>query len=572
MHKKFEREAQWIIKKLSLLWPHRSVVVEKANVHCQHILHAMVVEHMDVPYIICYQQHLVTQFFDPAQLWNIQDLHCQWVDLMDMRTRAEKALYKLESSAKKGNTTLLSSTLSSPLIESENHVSKMILSGQYPYQDLPYDQCEIQAFLTFAKLFAGLASRKEALAELATAVAEQKAVGQGKRKFISKRTRVDTLHSLLAGCQASGILGLQRHLGILPAHVANNYNAAAYEASEHLVKNPPEGIDDVIVKLQVSLRQANNKQSDMTTKDGGNQNSLSAPTVIDHRVADSATLMRSFERCAAISLAFEPQLRQLILRDLKNRATIDTDPTKRGKEEICEDPFHELFGIHRLRSKPVDECLFQAPSFETPRNFQNHRDNYQSTIRPQASDPYDTPAPSSIATVGQRPDRNKRSEHRWDTAFRGTTFARIKYGVNKGFLKMNIDLHGLKKATTKLRRSFLTPDHFDKMISGAPLTQESLISGWDELRERVIQRALREYLIPAAKTQLRQELQKAANISIATHCASSLRDLVRFQPWRRGQPSNVDLATLTGMTTTIHNPLNGNMIGGELWVPDDDGC
>ena len=147
--------------------------------------------------------------------------------------------------------------------------------------------------------------------------------------------------------------------------------------------------------------------------------------------------------------------------------------------------------MHRLRGKPVAECFFQGPSFEPDRS----RDPYTAPSA-VATDPYDVPPHSSYETAAtrQRVDHRNKPPLRYDTAFRGTTYARVRMGVAKGHIKATINLPRMDEALQKLRRAYLTEDHYSRLARGAPLTQESIFAGWDAMRERVVQRVLREYV------------------------------------------------------------------------------
>ena len=553
----FADEAEWVMRQLALRWPQHAATLpaDSANVYCANILHAMVTEHLEVPYIATYRrQH--AQHFIPQQLWDIQDLHCEWVALQKLSTRVKRGLRRVDDAATKALQTSSSSSSSSPEngAAEDLFVSRMVVAGQYAYQMLPAEAEELQAYLDFSDIFSDLATpaRAKQVAQDAEAAAETNGVatqsGRRKKKGAgSKRSQLDSHRKFLAKCQTAGLLGLQRLLGLLPAQVTDNYEAAGYNSSQHVVANDPTPVAAALAALQEKLK---------------NEAAVAPAGQKLHRYAsaDTETLLKALERCVALSLAHEPRLRVQLLRDLKEMATLDTDPTARGAAEICEDPFNEFFGVHRLRGKPVAECYYQAPGFEPPRY--NHSLASSGAVSGPPADPYDMPPHSSAATAGQRKDYRNKPVTRSDTAFRGTTYARVRLGVAKGLLRTAVHLQNLDRVVDRLRRAFLTPDHYERLQRGAPLSPESVAAGWDELRERVVQRVVREYLAPVAVAQLQQRLLKESHASVAAHCAATARSLVRHQPVR--PPQNPS-------TVTLPHPGNGGMPGGPLWVYDDVG-
>ena len=527
----FTAEAQWVVQQLASKWPFHALP-EGAVETCARILNAIAVEHVEVPYIMTYRSQHAKHFL-PAQLWAIQDLHEEWCATQELSQVVSRALQSLDAAATQTIETqdngAATSDGSAKATNSNVYVSRMLVAGQYPYQLLPSDKKNLRVYLNFIKMFDGLT---------ASTVAEASKTSNLRRQGNSARGKLNANRNFLVQCHTAGVLGLQHHLGIYPGQVASNYEAVGYQAAPPtVVVNVQSGLDDLIAELC-----SENRTVEGTSK------------FRDFADADGA--MRAFEKSCALFLAYEPRLRSLVIHDLITGATLNTEPTTRGVEEISNDPFHHLFGVHRLRGKPVEECWYQAPSFEAPRHIPG------SFGAPDVKDPYDTPPPSSAATAGQRVDRRNKPEPRWDTALRGTTYARVRQGVEKGYLKVDIQLQTVDKAINKLRQAFLTPKHFQLILQDAPVSQESKMAGWDEFRERVVQRTIREYLAPAAKATLREKLTTESETSIATHCASVVRDLVRYQPSRPAQH-------LPGVT--LPHTLNGATLSGALWVQDDVG-
>lgn len=55
----------------------------------------------------------------------------------------------------------------------------------------------------------------------------------------------------------------------------------------------------------------------------------------------------------ALCLSFDPYIVELARNDFYESAVITSNPTERGVREI--DSAHSLFGLHRLRNKPIDD-------------------------------------------------------------------------------------------------------------------------------------------------------------------------------------------------------------------------
>ena len=63
--------------------------------------------------------------------------------------------------------------------------------------------------------------------------------------------------------------------------------------------------------------------------------------------------MRNFARSFAKELASDPFVRETLFQFCWENATISSYPTKAGIKEICSDPTHPFFGVHRFVNKPV---------------------------------------------------------------------------------------------------------------------------------------------------------------------------------------------------------------------------
>ena len=63
--------------------------------------------------------------------------------------------------------------------------------------------------------------------------------------------------------------------------------------------------------------------------------------------------MRNFARSFAKELASDPFVRETLFQFCWENATISSHPTKAGIKEICSDPTHRFFGVHRFVNKPV---------------------------------------------------------------------------------------------------------------------------------------------------------------------------------------------------------------------------
>ena len=63
--------------------------------------------------------------------------------------------------------------------------------------------------------------------------------------------------------------------------------------------------------------------------------------------------MTNFARSFAKELSSDPFVREALSRFCWKHATISSTPTKAGVKEICSDPTHRFFGIHRFVKKPV---------------------------------------------------------------------------------------------------------------------------------------------------------------------------------------------------------------------------
>ena len=70
-------------------------------------------------------------------------------------------------------------------------------------------------------------------------------------------------------------------------------------------------------------------------------------------------MLRAIKTIIACELAAEPNVLQLLRARFRSVATITTEPTERGRQQIT--PFSPLFGLHILRRKPLQDFLGSRP-------------------------------------------------------------------------------------------------------------------------------------------------------------------------------------------------------------------
>ena len=220
--------------------------------------------------------------------------------------------------------------------------------------------------------------------------------------------------------------------------------------------------------------------------------------------------LRGCRYVAAMELAYEPRVRRH-LRDIFRRyAVLSTKPTKKGRDEI--DAFHDYYGLHLIRGKPVKDHfpLEESEAFtrrvgmtaaeinELDREMKKRAKDsclqYLNILKAEST--------GDITVHVHMPMLERFPE--W-----------YKLDTDQFMNRSNQDLHPLMN---ELLRVYMPPD------GDSP--------EWEEERKKVLHFALTNFLLPQFESETRRDLREAATKIGAIAAADNLKELAMEGPYR----------------------------------------
>ena len=218
-----------------------------------------------------------------------------------------------------------------------------------------------------------------------------------------------------------------------------------------------------------------------------------------------------------MELAYEPRVRRCLRDIFRRHAVITTKPTKKGLEEI--DAFHDYYGVHLIRGKPVKDHF---PMDE----------NEAFTRRVGMS------AAEINELDREMKKREKESCLQYLTILKAESTGDISLHVHlpllerysdwwkadneQLFSRSNQDVHPLM---SELLKAYMPPDGD---------TQE-----WEEERKKVLHSALRDFLLPQFEAEMRRDLREAAAQMGVAAAAENLREAAMEGPYRPAAISHI---------------------------------
>lgn len=222
---------------------------------------------------------------------------------------------------------------------------------------------------------------------------------------------------------------------------------------------------------------------------------------------ESTDPLRGCRYVAAMELASEPRIRRYLREIYLKNAVLTTKPTKKGYEAI--DAFHDYFGLHLIRQKPVtdhfllaqDGTLSQKKRLSSSEKKEFHKKMTASCL--QFLNLLKAERSGLISVHIHLPFLH--SEHNW-----------FDMENDKLFARDNQDTHAI---WNELERVYL------------PQNEDTI--DWNEERKKVLHFALMNFLLPHFEMEIRRDLVDTS-MKVGVKVASeSLREMAmegRYRP------------------------------------------
>uniref|UniRef100_A0A7S4IZN9 S1 motif domain-containing protein n=1 Tax=Odontella aurita TaxID=265563 RepID=A0A7S4IZN9_9STRA len=266
--------------------------------------------------------------------------------------------------------------------------------------------------------------------------------------------------------------------------------------------DPTEFASDLVGSGELVLLSTTNQSAA-----GGNEENDAAMT--DREMQDP---LRGCRYVAAMELAYEPRVRRHLRSIYRARAVLSTRPTKRGSDNI--DAFHEHFGLHLLRDKPIKEHFPMEEQEREERRSQGLSPDEQreldEEVRRRERDScvqylnlLKAEAGGDVRVHVHLPFRGPPDERWYD---RDDDFWKSRDGQN------------LSPLLSELERVYLPPD--------------GDADAWNDERKKVLRMALTQFLLPQFESETRRDLRDAAVKVGSESAAESLRVMAMEGPYR----------------------------------------
>jgi transcription elongation factor SPT6 len=218
--------------------------------------------------------------------------------------------------------------------------------------------------------------------------------------------------------------------------------------------------------------------------------------------------LRGCRYVAAMELAYEPRVRRC-LRDIYRRfAVVSTTPTQKGKDEI--DAFHDCYGLHLIKGKPVSD------HFEMGEN---------ETFQRQAGLSF----PEINELNLEMKKREKHSCLQYLQILKAEATGDVVVHIHLPLVEnhdnwyRNTDLfernnHDIRCLFNELEKVYMPSD------SDSP--------EWEEERAKVLKLAIFTFLLPQFEAETRKDLREAAMKLGILDAAESLRTIAMEGPYR----------------------------------------
>lgn len=231
---------------------------------------------------------------------------------------------------------------------------------------------------------------------------------------------------------------------------------------------------------------------------------------------DAKDLLRGCRYVAAMELAHEPRVRKHLRTMYRRMAMLTTNPTKKGLESI--DAFHEYYGVHLIRNKPIKEHF--------------PMDEQESEMRKSNL------GPAECAELDNEMARRERNSClQYLQVIKAETTNDVEVHVHLPLLNIPDDWYRPstsrsldKKKLTSTENQDIGP--FMSELERVYFPADGDTEAWNEERRKVLRFALTNFLLPQFEAEARRELKEVATRVGVDAAADELEKLAMEGPYR----------------------------------------
>ena len=238
---------------------------------------------------------------------------------------------------------------------------------------------------------------------------------------------------------------------------------------------------------------------------------LSSQAGLDITKEDDA--LRSCRYVAAMELAHEPRVRRYLRNLYRQNARLTTRPTKKGRELI--DAFHEYYGLHLIKEKPVKEHF--------PVDEKEARER-KIGMGPEAQNEFDT----------EMKKRERESCLLYMNLLKAEQTGHISVHIHLPLQEIPDDLFTSSNSDffsdREKQQLNLLLDDVERLY--LPMQSDTDSEEWNAERRKVLVQALTAFLLPQFEAETRRELREAAVKVGVKAAAENLHAMAMEGPYR----------------------------------------
>lgn len=224
---------------------------------------------------------------------------------------------------------------------------------------------------------------------------------------------------------------------------------------------------------------------------------------------DDEDPLRGCRYVAAMELAYEPRVRRHLRNIYRRHAVLTTRPTKKGIETI--DAFHDYFGLHLIRNKPVKEH-FPMDERESAEK--------KALLGPEERKDLDT----------EMKNRERDSCLQYLNLLKAEKTGDVSVCVHLPFVEQGDDWYNQDDMFTNREKQDLKmfTDELERVYF--PLDGDT--EEWNKERRLVLKQAVLNFLLPQFEAEIRREIREAA-VKVGVVAASeNLHAMAMEGPYR----------------------------------------
>ena len=226
--------------------------------------------------------------------------------------------------------------------------------------------------------------------------------------------------------------------------------------------------------------------------------------------------LRGCRYVAAMELAHEPRIRKHLRTIYRRMALLTTNPTKKGMENI--DAFHDYYGLHLIRNKPVKEHF--------------PLEEQESDIRKANL------GPAECAELDMEMTKRERNSClQYIQLLKAESTGDVEINVHLPLMETRDDWYRPSSTISLDKKKLTNTDNQDYSALMTELEKVYLppdgdTDEWNEERRKVLRFALANFLLPQFEAETRRELKEAATKVGVQAAGEELEKMAMEGPYR----------------------------------------